>query len=270
VAFILLPVALATAGIVVGVHPRQLESQILLLVLFELAVVLALLIDLGRRAGLARFHLPRMPSVAPIREIARQSFPIAAVAMLATAYTRLDVLVIAPLAGSVALGLYSYAYRVSEPFRFVASAIDSTLYSYLSSRSDHVPPGRLFAVVVSYALMFAGGAALSGWFLVRVLYVEYRPALPAVYILSTALCVRCLNGYFGAFLYAQGRFTAVLKIAICNTIFMALIIYPMVSTLGIVGAACSLLAVEMLNFLLQSRNVLEVSRQLEADPGLAR
>ena len=208
--------------------------------------------------------------MARVRDVARESFPIAAVAILATAYTRLDVLVIAPLAGSVALGLYSYAYRVSEPFRFVASAIDTTLYSYLSSRSGGVRPGRLFVVVASYALLFAAGAALSGWVLVRVLYVDYREALPAVYILSAALCIRCLNGYFGAYLYAQGMYDAVLKIAMCNTIFMSVLIYPMVSTLGIVGAACSLLAVEVLNFLLQGRNVRAVSRQLAPDQGPVR
>lgn len=268
-AVILVPLLLVGAGIFVGLRPRALELQLALLVSFEVACCLALFLDMRRSGVFGRAGPGRVASLATLRDVARASLPLAGVALLATAYTRLDVLVIAPLAGPVALGLYSFAYRVSEPFRFVTTAVDSTLYSYLSARSERTRERawmrKLFALVASYALLFAVGSAVVGWLLIWLAYDEYRPALPTLFVLSGALLIRCLNGLLLSTLYALGKFGVVLKIAMCNAGLMVVMIYPMVSLLGIVGAACSLLAVELVNFLLQGRVVLQAAAEPAAE-----
>ena len=264
-ALLLLPVTLLGAAAFVLIFPQQIGTQLGLLIAFEVTAVSIVVIDMAR-GGL--FSLSAARQVAYLRtgrDVAVASLPLAAVGMIATAYTRLDVLVIAPLAGSVALGLYSFAYRVSEPFRFLASAVDSTLYSYLSARIDAVGKvdlGRLFVVVLCYASVFSVAAAFSGWLLVHVGYDEYRGALPTLVVLGVALFLRCVNGFFTSLLYAEGRYTTVLKIATCNALLMTVIIYPLVSSFGIVGAAGSLLAVEILNFILQSRAAFVAGGQL--------
>lgn len=268
-AAIVVPLLLLGAGIFVILRPAALEWELGLLVSFEAACCLALFLDMRRGGAFARDDPAHIAAMATLRKVARDSLPLAGVALLATAYTRLDVLVIAPLAGSVALGLYSFAYRVSEPFRFVASAVDSTLYSYLSARSERtrerVWMRKLLALVASYALLFAAGSAVVGLLLIWIAYDEYRPALPALFVLSGALLIRCLNGLLVGILYALGRFATVLKIAMCNAALMVIMIYPMVSMLGIVGAACSLVVVELVNFVLQGRAVFGAVRQPAVD-----
>ena len=64
---------------------------------------------------------------------------------------------------------------------------------------------------------------------------------------------RCVNGFLVALLYARARYTSVLRIAMCNAALMAVLIYPCIALLGIAGAALALLAVEILNCVLQMR-----------------
>jgi O-antigen/teichoic acid export membrane protein len=264
-ALLLLPTTLLGAAVFVYVLPQQIGVQLGLLIAFELTAVSIVLLDLARGRLFSLSAARQVAYWRTGRDVAVASLPLAAVGIIATAYTRLDVLVIAPLAGSVALGLYSYAYRVSEPFRFLASAVDSTLYSYLSARIDTVGKGtlgRLFVVVLSYASVFSFAAVFSGWLLFHTGYDEYRGALPTLVVLGIALFLRCVNGFFTALLYAMGRYTTVLKIAACNALLMTVIIYPFVSSYGIVGAAASLLAVEILNCILQGRAAFAAESQL--------
>ena len=255
-ALLLLPVGLVAVAILAVLHPQQIESQLALLIAFETAVLLVFMIDMARE-GLFQSSTPRQASyLRTTWDVLFASLPLAAVGLLATAYTRLDVMIIAPVVGSVGLGLYSFAYRISEPLRFVASAVDSTLYSYLSARIEDVDKGelrRLLVVVFIYASVLAISAVLLGWVLVYVAYQEYHNALPTLGLLGIALFLRCVNGFLTALLYAKGLFRTVLKIATYNAILMTVIIYPFVAGFGIIGAAASLLAVEMLNCVLQSR-----------------
>lgn len=257
-ALLLLPTGLLAAAVALALRPQQIESLLALLVAFEIAALIAFMVDMAR-TGLFRRSRPRQSTrLRTGRDIAIASLPLAAVGLIATAYTRLDVMVIAPLAGSVALGLYSFAYRISEPFRFVATAIDSTLYSYLSARIEAVDRGelrRLLFVVLAYASVLAIAAILLGWLLVNVGYHEYREALPTLGILCIALLIRCVNGFLTSVLYAKGLYRTVLRIVAYNAALMAVIIYPMVAGLGIVGAAASLLAVEIVNCILQGRAI---------------
>jgi O-antigen/teichoic acid export membrane protein len=255
-ALLLLPVGLVAVAILAVLHPQQIESQLALLIAFETAVLLVFMIDMARE-GLFQSSTPRQGSyLRTTWDVLFASLPLAAVGLLATAYTRLDVMIIAPVVGSVGLGLYSFAYRISEPLRFVASAVDSTLYSYLSARIEDVDKGelrRLLVVVFIYASVLAISAVLLGWVLVYVAYQEYHNALPTLGLLGIALFLRCVNGFLTALLYAKGLFRTVLKIATYNAMLMTVIIYPFVAGFGIIGAAASLLAVEMLNCVLQSR-----------------
>lgn len=257
---IVLRVTVLTMLVVLAVRPEQIALQLLMLVAFELAIATALLASVTADASLAWKDVAEHASLFTMRAVARESMPLAMVALLVVAYTRLDVLVIGPIAGPIALGLYSYAYRVSEPFRFIGAAADSTLYSYVSAHLDVPGKGvqisRMFGIVVTYSTVLAIAAVLTGGFLVWLGYSQYRAAMPTVVVLGGALFVRCINGFLVALLYARAQYTAVLRIALCNALAMAAIIYPSVAAFGILGAAAALLLVEVLNCLLQARLVL--------------
>jgi O-antigen/teichoic acid export membrane protein len=257
---IVLRVTVLTMLVVLAVRPEQMALQLLVLVAFELAIAIALLASVTAGASLAWKDVAEHASLFTMRAVARESMPLAMVALLVVAYSRLDVLVIGPIAGPIALGLYSYAYRVSEPFRFIGAAADSTLYSYVSAHLDVPGKGvqisRMFGIVVVYSTVLAIAAVLTAGFLVWFGYSQYRAAMPTVVVLGGALFVRCINGFLVALLYARAQYTAVLRIALCNALAMAAIIYPSVAAFGILGAAAALLLVEVLNCLLQARLVL--------------
>lgn len=264
-AWIVVWVALFYVFVLVVLRPAQMETQLGILVSLEATTAIALLTSVVRRVALTWKRIVRFATFVDVRNTAVQSLPLGLVALLVAAYTRLDVLVIGPIAGAVALGLYSYAYRVSEPFRFIGAAADSTIYSYLSARlgrpGQPVQLPRMFGFVALYSIVLAVGAATLGYLLTLVGYEHYRAALPTVAVLSVSLFVRCINGFLVALLYACAEYGAVLKIALCNTVLMGVIIYPAVSWFGILGAAFSLLVVEVLNFVLQSRLVPAAIRQ---------
>jgi O-antigen/teichoic acid export membrane protein len=220
-------------------------------------VALGLLIDMRRVPGFRISDMSRSLRMPSLRQLAMECLPIAGTMFLATAYTRLDVFFIKPVAGAVALGLYSYAYRLSEPFRFVASAVEVTIYSYLSRmmawgrKIRGLKLAGLCLAVTSYALAFSILSAALGYLVTTRIYPEYRAALHTIFVLSSALFVRCLAGFTASFLNASGLFRRVLIVASCNLVLMAAIIYPFTRKYGIEGAAISLLLVESVNAIVQ-------------------
>ena len=254
---IVLSTAVVGVSILIFAAPGNETAQLSFLIAVEATTAAWLVHDVTRRTGIRWRDAWRFTSSLDMRAVAQESAPLAGVTLLVAAYTRLDVLMIGPLAGSLALGLYSFAYRVSEPFRFLASGVEATLYSYLSVRTDIsgsiTRMQRLLLLVGSYAFALGTLAGLTGWLFVHFGYIEYRDVLPTLAILSAALMFRCVNGFLVALLYARAQYTSVLRIAMCNAALMAVLIYPCISLLGIAGAALALLAVEILNCLLQTR-----------------
>ena len=192
-----------------------------------------------------------------VGDVVRHTWPIAGAIILVTVYTRLDVFAVTEIAGMVALGLYSFAFRLTEPSRYVASSVDSTLYSHLARRftakegrgAQHVR--TLYLVVLAYSLGIAVFTAVVAGEALGYFYPRYLPALPALYILCGALFFRCINGYQGAVQNALGHYSMVLKFTIVNFMLMLVLIYPLIRLFGIDGAALTLLTVESVNCIMQ-------------------
>jgi O-antigen/teichoic acid export membrane protein len=247
--------------------------QLAILGVYEFVVAVALFSDTRRVSGFRRGDVGQFLTRLSLSRVAGECLPIAGTMILATAYTRLDVFVVKPLAGAAALGLYSYAYRLSEPFRFVTNAIEATLYGYLSRAISHdahfraLKLARLWAIVAGYAVVFSGSAAVIGYAVTTLVYPNYRAALPTMFMLCAALFVRCLSGFAASFLNAVGLFRRILWAASLNLLLMLIIIYPLTKRFGIVGAAGSLLLVEGLNAAVQGNffaRAVSAARRLSA------
>lgn len=234
------------------------RAQLQLLIAFEVLVGLALLWDLRRQLSLRTRDVLNQLRWPTLRATAIDALPLGGAALLVTAYTRLDIFALQHLAGAVALGLYSFAYRITEPFRFVGGAVDSTIYSILSKKfaapsgALHSVINRTISIVATYSVVFGGAAIAIGLILIKFLYAAYTEAQTAVTYLGAALIMRCANGAMTAFQNALGHYRLNFRIAIINGIFMGILIWPLTAWAGATGAALALLIVESINFTMQS------------------
>lgn len=215
--------------------------------------------------GLMR-HRRRQQS---LRSIAVESLPIAGGLVIGTVYTRLDVFAVKVIAGGLALGLYSYAFRLTEPFRYLALAIESSLYSHLAGKLSEsgarIPRFSLLAkFVVVYASLFSATGYIVGMLITRFMYPAFITAKSTILALSLALFFRCLNGYQSAVQNALGRYRLTAIFAVIGLVVTGALIYPMTNTYGFLGAALTLLFMEFVNCVVQGyfyRNTVRTLRE---------
>ena len=160
------------------------------------------------------------------------------------------------IAGVIALGFYSYAFRVTEPFRYLALAIESSLYSHLAgrltSRSGSLPRFAFIdRLVFSYALAFSVLAYLAAEILTKEIFPGYAVTGDAILVLSCALFFRCVNGYQTALQNALGNFRLTAKFSVVGLVATGALIYPLTRYEGFFGAALTLLIMEAINFAVQ-------------------
>lgn len=249
--------AVAFIAYVVAIGTHNGDAIFFGLVTYEAVVSCWLIANVKRSTQGAATMADATDSRLSIRKILKHTWPIAGAATLVTLYTRLDVFAVTEFAGMTALGLYSFAFRLTEPSRYVAASIDSTLYSYLARHSNvqggHNREGirKLYVVVTVYSAIFSLGTAFGAGQAIRHFYPKYAPALTALYILCGALFFRCVNGFQGSVQNSLGRYSLVLKFTILNFGLMLIFIYPLISAFGLDGAAITLLLVESANCMVQ-------------------
>lgn len=251
-------------------HDLAIEAQLGVLIAFELLASVWLLLDLRKMTGLNVSHIVDAATGSTIRMVAKDSLPLAGSAILVVIYTRLDVFAVKQLVGSVALGLYGFAFRLTEPFRFLSGAVDSTFYSYLARRIGHAQSSeelrvsRLVIFVIFYALLLAVSAAATGYGVTQTIFSNYAPAMPVILVLSVALGLRCLAGFMAAFQNALGNFHLIFRFASVSFVLILILVYPLTTRLGLVGTALSLLIAELINVLVQAFFFFKAARELKA------
>jgi O-antigen/teichoic acid export membrane protein len=196
----------------------------------------------------------------PRWEWLRESWPVAAVNILATTYARLGVWFLALQWGSSSVAQYGVSYRVVEVFLMASAAVGSSAFAVTAKLQKdgaqgaaegllvHVV-GRVVWVLVLLVVVVITAAS----FLPDVLGVEYAPAAGVTRVLACALPPMFLNGLLTANLYGKGRYQTVLRIAVMNLVVNIGLLVALVPAWGAPGVAIAVLTTEALNTALQAR-----------------
>ena len=144
-----------------------------------------------------------------LRTIFRQGAPFGAGAAVQSLYTRLDILLLGQMASTVALGLYSAAYKPINMAVYFGGTIAGALFPLMVQAPNGLTPESftrvmrgLGAAAPAMALIFTG---LAGP-LLQVLYgSEFTPAAPILIVLAWSAAANWLYAPLGVALQARGR-----------------------------------------------------------------
>ena len=234
-------------GVVKMVHGRAETSTVpLIQFVADLAAATLLLSLLFRRS------IP-LPSLTRGWAMFRQAGSITIARIIRTSIVTFDVLLLAILAGSRDVGLYTAAYRVCMLATMIAVA---THVAYLPSVTHAADNGRdRLSLVLSRSISLTsavilpivlGGMVLAGPLLVLLFGGEYRPAAAALQILLASIGILALHGTTHTVFVALHETRREMMIfgagAALNIILNLLLIPPFALT----GAAFATLAAETL------------------------
>jgi O-antigen/teichoic acid export membrane protein len=196
----------------------------------------------------------------PRWEWLRESWPVAAVNILATTYARLGVWFLAIQWGSSAVAQYGVSNRVVEVFLMASAAVGSSAFAVTAKLQQDGAQGaaegllvHVVGRVVWVLVLLVAAVITAASFLPDVLGVEYAPAAGITRVLACALPPMFLNGLLTANLYGKGRYQTVLRIAVMNLVVNIGLLVALVPAWGAPGVAIAVLTTEALNTALQAR-----------------
>ena len=205
------------------------------------------------------FHL--VPKLLPYM------LPSLAVSILVLLYTRLDVILVLPLLGTLSQVNYSIGFRLVEPVFLILSLGSLSLLAELGSYStinSRLIASRLMKSlnVVGYTLLMLGGVIFAfGFQYISLHYLHLSMSASwVIFFLVLAIPIKLCNTFFTTLLQRNGRYNIVLYAALvaflCTMLFgLILGIY-----IGVVGIAMAALVAEYLNFLYQKYQVKKMLR----------
>lgn len=164
-------------------------------------------------------------------------------ALAGIALTRIDQILMVPLAGAAALGVYAIAVNLGEIPLTVANAVREVTFSRQSGRLDHEQLARSSrltsaAVVVSCIAI----AAVLPWFLPTFFGEEFVVALPVAMVLLIVCAISVPGSLAGVGLAAAGRpglrSGSLALAAVCNLVLLV----TLAPSMGAMGAAIATLA----------------------------
>jgi O-antigen/teichoic acid export membrane protein len=188
--------------------------------------------------------------------------PSAAVSILVMCYSRLDVLLVSPLLGSLDQADYSAGFRLVEPLFLVLALASMSLLAELGALDT--PNAKKASIKLMERLNFElyVSMILIACFLGLVVMVfaqkGFAMSLHASYVaavLAFAIPVKLANTFFSSILQRAGRYNSVLKASSINAVitWLTATIFGMV--LGLIGVAIGALIGEIVNFSLQRKAV---------------
>ncbi len=196
----------------------------------------------------------------PRWEWLRESWPAAAVNILATTYARLGVWFLAIQWGPSSVAQYGVSYRVVEVFLMASAAVGSSAFAVTAKLEKNGEQGAAEGLLVHVVGRVVWGLGLlvaavitAASFLPNLLGVEYAPAAGVTRVLACALPPMFLNGLLTANLYGRGRYRTVLRIAVLNLVVNVGLLVVLVPAWGPLGVAVAVLTTEALNTALQAR-----------------
>jgi O-antigen/teichoic acid export membrane protein len=193
-----------------------------------------------------------------ILDLLRESLPVGITGVIVVVYLRLDNLLIAGMLGDVSVGEYAIAARIVEPFLLVFSSFSVSFYASLSSRWSTEPAADVWRgitrIVASIAMIGAVAAAalsLAAPPLVAQFWGEYSNSAGALAILGWTILPKAVNMQWTSILNSMGKFRIITVIAANNLALTVLGNLVLLPRYGILGAAMTVLGVEIVNTALQ-------------------
>jgi O-antigen/teichoic acid export membrane protein len=187
------------------------------------------------------------------RRLLGQTLPLGAAVFLSITYTRLAILLLQQLDGTVAVAHYSAAYRLVEPTQILPASLLAAAFPAYARAWRHEPDvARRLSLRVTLLLLVAGamvGAIL--WFgapwLVPLLYgATYEPAVSILRILSFSVLPAFVNYSLTHYLIAQGmqaRFSFLTGLMLLAHVLFS---WALIPRLGARGPAVSVVLAELI------------------------
>jgi O-antigen/teichoic acid export membrane protein len=194
------------------------------------------------RAG--RVHL----EWAFIRQLLRGAMPFAGLAVLASIYWRLDVLLLQRLVGPAEVGIYSASYRLMFLLTLVPESFMNAVYPNMARtwREDRPQFVRLaersLRYLVAFALPAAAGAFVLAKPVVLLIYeVDFARSVAVFSVLIFAVIPIYINNVFYRALFAAEQQLKSILILVVNIVVMTAGCLLLIPRWGAAGAAAALL-----------------------------
>lgn len=195
--------------------------------------------------------------------------------ILSFAGARADGIVVTRMLGVAPFGLYQVGMKLaSYTTREVLEPISQIAFPAFSRLSVSSDPGRLFLDLVRFSSIMVAPLVmlllLFGEAVIRVLLgPQWLPVASVVGLLAVAGLCRGLGGLGGWLLYAIGRPRDNFLIGLVRTSTLLVLLVPLVSVFGLVGAAWAIVASNAIFFVammatLHLRGRVPISRQARA------
>lgn len=187
---------------------------------------------------------------------------------LATIGAQTDYLFVGKLAGEVALGIYTVAYRIPELIIMNALSVTSKVIfpAYTKLQNDQQALQRAFLMTLKFislvAFPFGIGLFVTAPDLVHVLYTDkWASAIPALQVLALFALIRMIGGAGTGSIYkAIGRPDIITKTSLLRSVLLFPTLWWGVSQYGFMGAAYAQLGVIIV---ISGVNVYLVHRMLQ-------
>lgn len=179
---------------------------------------------------------------------ARTIMPFAISGVLQRIYAYVDVILVGLLASTVAVGLYSAAFRVAYALQFLPIAFNTSLYPALSraaheaSETLQVLAERAWRVLLTLALPLSVLLIVQAGPLLATLFPAYRDAQSALQVSLASLPPLFVNFLLSSLLNAtnrQARQTLILASVVIVNMVVNLVLIPPLAQLGASIAALS-------------------------------
>lgn len=204
--------------------------------------------------GVRRFSLRWVPlSARRVGGEVRDGAPLFLAHASVHAYTSINFIVLGFLLGPVAVAQYSIAEKIYSAIRGLLSPIVQALFpamaaKYENSRRDFRVETIRLTTTLGFLLIVAALAVISmADLLIFLIAGERSDAAAMILRILGAALIFALGSFLGPMLVAQGRNRALLRITIVGAIAGLVTIMPLVSLLGVAGAAISFLLVQIYN-----------------------
>jgi len=194
------------------------------------------------------------PRIGFLREMVRDSMPFFLFALFAQVYDKVDVAMLAVMAGDTAVGWYSAAYRLFEALFFIPYIFGTVAFPVLSRLWKSNPDAYRDAVRRGFRVLCAAAAgvcvptAILAGPMVGLLYSEgeFSGTAPALRILSAGLAVMYLNTLFVMVLQTTDRQAAWAKAGAAAALLNPALNWLLIPKYGHLGAAWATVATEVL------------------------
>lgn len=190
----------------------------------------------------------------------RQSFPLGIAILLGALYMKFDVLLLSRWSTPEQLGTYGLALRVLEPILFVGGAFYSDAYARMSATMagdrETFKSQRKF---LRHTALIGGAATVSYSGLAALILHYLMPKYDGLPIVLMVLCfvtaTRLRSMSLTSFINSRGAFSIMTRLAALNLLLTMGFLGVFVHFGGMIGAAYAMLAVEIVNVLIQKRVV---------------